>query len=260
MKIAKKNGHKSLKNNETSGDLVSSSETFGARLYKILGGEAARTFALRANLTPAAFHKYLKCQSEPTRPVLNAIAEAAGVSLDWLLTGRGPMHKEDVLLAAPESQAFTVKNLEGHQAEFKLSPKLCHLPILDLHSSCDPSVFIAGDRVCAVLSASRNWIRRKLDANPDDLSLVLVDGDSMSDTIKPEDIVIVDRSKVVSPCDGVWTFFLEAGVFIKRLQFMPGKTIKVKSDNPLYETYNINSDNSLRLLGQVIATLPFKRL
>lgn len=239
--------------------------TFPDRLQKIVVNGSIRAFALSAGLTPQAFHKYLKGQSEPTRPVLNAIARVANINLEWLATGTGPMMKSDatknVTFSKPVSpQSFHITNIEGRQVGFKPSSTLCHLPILDLRASCGSGAFIDGETVQAVFSATAGWIRRELGANPGDLSLVFADGDSMSDTIKPEEIVIVDRSKVVRPGDGIWVFAHNDGLFIKRLQFMPNKQVEVTSDNPRYKAYSLTPDDSFRLLGRVIAALPLRKL
>jgi len=233
---------------------------FSGRLCSILGKQSARAFALRAGISTTAFHHYLKGNSEPTRPVMIAIAQTAGVNIEWLTTGAGPMKKGETLPAPIEPAVFTITNLEGRQVEFRPSPSLCHLPILDLRASCGSGSMIDSEAVHAVFSATASWVRRELGANPEDLSLVFADGDSMADTIKSEEIVIVDRSKTRRPGDGIWVFLYDEGLFIKRLQFMPGKQIKVKSDNPRYEPYTLTPDDSFHLLGRVIAALPLRRL
>jgi phage repressor protein C with HTH and peptisase S24 domain len=242
------------------GCFVGEHTTFLSRLQLVLGEESARSFAQRAEILPATFHNYIKGTSEPTRPVMIAIAETAGVNIEWLTTGQGPMRKSDNLPALIEPPPFKITNLEGRQVDFKPSPSLCHLPILDLRASCGPGAFIDSEAVQAVFSATASWIRRELGANPEDLSLVFADGDSMADTIKPEEIVIVDRSKARRPGDGIWVFLYDDGLFIKRLQFMPGKQVEVTSDNPRYKTYSLTPDDSFRLLGRVIAALPLRRL
>ena len=234
--------------------------SFSDRLKTLAGEKAARTFAIELGISPSTFHQYFKGQSEPTRPVLSVIADKTGVNLQWLIDGTGPMRKGETLPATIEPAAFTITNLEGRQVEFKPSPNLCHLPILDLRVSCGSGSFIDSEAVQAVFSATASWIRRELGANPEDLSLVFADGDSMTDTIKPEEIVIVDRSKAKRPGDGIWVFLYDDGLFIKRLQFMPGKQVEVTSDNPRYKTYSLTPDDSFRLLGRVIAALPLRRL
>lgn len=63
---------------------------FCARLREAIGSQSARSFSIKSGLSPAAFHKYLSGQSDPTMHVLIAIANAADVGVEWLATGKGP--------------------------------------------------------------------------------------------------------------------------------------------------------------------------
>lgn len=69
---------------------------FGERLkqcVRIIGSENA--LARKASISTAGLRKYLS-GGEPTRPVLIAIATAAGVNVEWLATGKGPMRPSDL--------------------------------------------------------------------------------------------------------------------------------------------------------------------
>ena len=48
-------------------------------------------FAVKAGLDVSGFHKMLKGQQTITPATLKKISEAHGLSMDWLLTGEGPM-------------------------------------------------------------------------------------------------------------------------------------------------------------------------
>jgi phage repressor protein C with HTH and peptisase S24 domain len=263
MKAANKAGKLKLKQESGVSTLVSTShlevETFGDRLYKIIGSESARTFALKAKLTPAAFHKYLKGQSEPTRPVMNIIAETAGVNLEWLSTGRGPMMKSDTnTMAAPVATGFTVSNFHGEQLNLKLDPNLIHIPVLSLEAACGLGAFSNDNYITAMFSATREWLALNLRQNPDNLCLIHAIGDSMTDTIKPNDMVFVDPEATKQPSDGIWVYSNEEQIFLKRLQFMPKQKVKIISDNPAYETYTIDITDSFHLLARHIAVLNIK--
>jgi hypothetical protein len=67
--------------------------SFSERLQQLAGDKPARTFAIELGISPSTFHQYFKGQSEPTRPVLSAIADKTNVSLQWLINGTGPMRK-----------------------------------------------------------------------------------------------------------------------------------------------------------------------
>jgi transcriptional regulator with XRE-family HTH domain len=50
--------------------------------------------AKRAGTTPNTIRRYL-ANSEPTRPMLVAIAKASGVTVEWLATGQPPSNPSD---------------------------------------------------------------------------------------------------------------------------------------------------------------------
>lgn len=189
-----------------------------------------------------------------------AIAQTAGVNIEWLTTGAGPMKKGETLPAPIEPAVFTITNLEGRQVEFRPSPDLRHIPVLTVEAACGEGTVIPSESIKAVFSATDAWFRRELGANPENLVLIQARGDSMANTIMPEEMVFVDRSCVVEPCDGIWVFRNEEALFIKRLQFFPGRKVEVTSDNPRYKPYTMPITESFALLGQVIAALPLRRL
>lgn len=242
--------------------------SFSQRLQLIAGEKKPRPFAVELGIPPSTFHQYFTGQSEPTRPVLSVIADKTGVNLQWLVDGTGPMMKDSNLPAlnpadsslSPTAQPFFITNLEGCQVQYAPSPELYHIPILSVRAACGTTSLVEGEYIQAIFSAVPAWFRRELNANPADLNIIVADGDSMADTIKPEEMVIVDKSKVHRQTDGIWVFRYEEGVFIKRLQFMPGRQIEITSDNPRYKTYTIVPDDSFRLLGRVIAALPLRKL
>ena len=68
-------------------------DLFPRRLKLAIGKGSARSFAMQCGLSPSVMHQYLTGKSEPTRLALIAMARAAGVNLEWLLTGEGRMKK-----------------------------------------------------------------------------------------------------------------------------------------------------------------------
>lgn len=68
---------------------------FAKRLHEAKGDESARSFAQRAGVSSNVMNQYLSGKSEPTRPNLMKIAEAAHVNLEWLATGRGAKSDRD---------------------------------------------------------------------------------------------------------------------------------------------------------------------
>ncbi|HPT47969.1 MAG TPA: S24 family peptidase [Candidatus Rifleibacterium sp.] len=240
--------------------MESNFDSFHQRLKRTIGNESVNSFAKKCEVSESLLRKYLSGDSLPGTKALVAIAEQGRVTLDWLATGTGPMKKGETLPAPIEPAAFTITNLEGRQVEFRPSPDLRHIPVLTVEAACGEGTVIPSESIKAVFSATDAWFRRELGANPENLVLIQARGDSMANTIMPEEMVFVDRSCVVEPCDGIWVFRNEEALFIKRLQFFPGRKVEVTSDNPRYKPYTMPITESFALLGQVIAALPLRRL
>jgi hypothetical protein len=68
-------------------------DNFPQRLKLAIGKGSARAFALQCGLSPTVMHQYLVGKSEPTRLALISMAQTAGVNLEWLMSGEGPMEK-----------------------------------------------------------------------------------------------------------------------------------------------------------------------
>ena len=101
-----------------------------------------------------------------------------------------------------------------------------------------------------------DWIRYELGARPQDLWLIRVRGDSMEPTLRSGDVVLVD-SRATSPNhDGIYILRMGDSVLVKRLQVMPGRKIRVTSDNPAFSPWIIDpadeSNNEFSVVGRVV--------
>jgi phage repressor protein C with HTH and peptisase S24 domain len=90
-----------------------------------------------------------------------------------------------------------------------------------------------------VLQFSDSWIKHELGAIPSDLYLIHVDDESMKPTLRSGDTVLLDRSATKPDREGIYLLFMNGVLLVKRLQALPGKTIKVVSDNPAYEAFTV---------------------
>ena len=68
-------------------------EGFKKRLREIIGDEPVASFARRCKLTESLLRAYLNANKRPGLDRVIAIANTAGVNIDWLATGRGPKYQ-----------------------------------------------------------------------------------------------------------------------------------------------------------------------
>lgn len=64
-------------------------DKFHDRLRDAMGTRSVRSFALECGISPTGYHQNLTGKAEPSRPALISIAKAAGVGIEWLVTGQG---------------------------------------------------------------------------------------------------------------------------------------------------------------------------
>lgn len=67
-------------------------ESFASRLRECIGDETVSSFARRCGIPEATIRSYLDGR-KPVFDKLVRMAQAAGVTLDWLATGRGPKRR-----------------------------------------------------------------------------------------------------------------------------------------------------------------------
>ena len=84
-------------------DSEKESDALARRLRSCIGNDSVSSFARRCGMPEATIRSYLDGK-KPVYDKLARIADAAGVSLEWLATGRGQMRRE-AAKTAPD-QAF----------------------------------------------------------------------------------------------------------------------------------------------------------
>ena len=204
-------------------------KTFASRLKQAIGDEAVYAFGRRAGLSDTSLRSYLKGAAVPGIDKAVAMAETAGVGLQWLVTGEGNMRDED----------STDDDFVG-------------IPFVDAEVSAGPGMLAMEEQVREVVAFDRQWLRSKLGSNPSKLTLVTVSGDSMSPTLMDGDTIFVDR-QVDELRDGIYVFQMNGDLLVKRLQKLPGSMVSVISDNPKFQTFTINMhdcDNQISIVGR----------
>ena len=211
-------------------------ESFAERLRHAIGDEAVYPFGRRAGVSDTSLRSYLKGTSVPSIDKAVALAETASVRLHWLVMGEEPMREGESLSedAHPEREDFVA------------------IPLVDAEVSAGPGLLAQEEAVKDVVAFDRQWLRGKLGANPEDLSLVTVKGDSMAPTLMDGDTIFVDR-QVSELRDGIYVFQMEGDLLVKRLQKLPGSLVSVISDNPRFQTFQVDlnsGDRQFHLIGR----------
>jgi len=84
------------------------------------------------------------------------------------------------------------------------------------------------------------------------LSIVMVEGDSMLPTLVDGDDILVAQYDMRARKDGVYVIRMDDALMVKRLSFGPGQSIDIMSDNPSYRNWHGVDPHLLNIIGHVI--------
>jgi len=210
--------------------------------------------------------------SAPLRDALKRIQEAAFVAARFA-TKRSGIGARD--LARIQDEAFS-KGLDtdGVEAAFggefpaereraadlRLeSPRAgyVYIPLYDVNAAAGKGALVERESVSDVLAFKRDWIRQELHAQPADLSLIYVEGDSMEPDLRAGDIVLLDHTDTRARREGVYVIRMDGALLVKQLQRLPGGIVKVISRNAAYEPFtvkmvDVDEPNGFAVIGRVV--------
>ena len=98
------------------------------------------------------------------------------------------------------------------------------------------------------------WLKSVTASTPERLSIVRVEGDSMSPTLNAGDDILVDLADGAKRLrDGIYVLRIDDAVVVKRLALNPvGRRVTVQSDNPAYPDWPDCGLDKINCIGRVI--------
>jgi phage repressor protein C with HTH and peptisase S24 domain len=209
----------------------------------------AADFAHICGLADSSLRNYLQAKAIPNSDKSIMIAEATGVSIDWLLTGQGPRYRRPLVGG----------ELPSTSPEALAAADVIFIPFFDVAASAGGGAFVEEGAERSLVPLSKSWIQRSLGVSPRHLSMIRVMGDSMAPTLDSGDMVIVDESAKFADriVEGIFVLRIDGYLRVKRLERMKER-IRVLSDNPAYrpEVYRLNQlQEEFAVLGRVVAAV-----
>jgi phage repressor protein C with HTH and peptisase S24 domain len=164
-----------------------------------------------------------------------------GINANWLLTGKGTMHVEEVLVSEEARQAFSISEEEYD-----------YVILYDAECSAGSGSWNEGCQPLTQLAFTKHSLRKKgLDAKT--LSAIRVTGDSMEGDLSDGDAVLIDHSKIEVKGEGIYVIRLDGHLYAKRLQrTLDG--VEIISTNKAYSKMHVPKErlNELDVIGQVV--------
>jgi len=200
--------------------------------------------------------------SEPRQRLLE-LASERGVSLAQLssMIGRNSSYLQQfVRKGSPRkleendramlARFFAVAEAELGGAEEKSSESdWIDVPRLPLGASAGPGAAMESERPIGVLRFARSWLRRQ-GLEPQRLSAITVEGDSMEPVLRDGDEILVD----VTPRalrDGIHVVRVDGMLLVKRLETGRPGLVVLRSANPAYDPIELAA-RELAVVGRVV--------
>jgi hypothetical protein len=123
-----------------------------------------------------------------------------------------------------------------------------------VRASAGHGAFPTDERTRAYFAFDERWLRKLTGAGANDLTLIRVEGDSMSPTLTDGDDILVDQSDAMERLrDGIYVLRIEEALVVKRLALHPiTHRVTVQSDNPAYSDWPDCKIEDIHVIGRVI--------
>jgi SOS-response transcriptional repressor LexA len=205
---------------------------FRSRLTQVIHSfGSVVALATAVGVSDNAIYKWLAGRGQPSVANLVALARAARVSVEWLATGA----------EAPRGAAASAQAV-GH-GDFIFMPRN------RMRFSSGREGLLRSDQVVDSIALRAEWVKRVLKAEPRDLILIEVAGDSMAPTVEDSDLILANLAEPRFHQDGIYLLRYDGGLTVKRIQRRPDGKLLVRSDNPKYQA--IVAAN-VKIIGRVI--------
>jgi phage repressor protein C with HTH and peptisase S24 domain len=123
-----------------------------------------------------------------------------------------------------------------------------------IHASAGPGAIPGEELGRASFAFEERWLKALTPSRSDQLSIIKVEGDSMSPTLNAGDDILVDRGDCAERLrDGIYVLRADDVLVVKRLALHPvGRKVTVQSDNPAYPDWPDCSLDDIHCIGRVI--------
>ena len=161
-----------------------------------------------------------------------ALADAGGVSLDWL-AGR------------QSDAAVTTQN--------RRDDSYIAVPRYDVQAAAGSGAVVDVEDPHSYLQLDESYIRVQLGLSPGHVVMIEATGDSMTPTIRNGDLLLVDTRTPQLRGAGVYVLAVDELLLVKRVAVRTDGSIVISSDNPKYpaEEYAKRDLDRLRFVGRV---------
>jgi phage repressor protein C with HTH and peptisase S24 domain len=146
------------------------------------------------------------------------------------------------------------ESLLGGPAEDNGSDGLVPVKRVSVRASAGPGAVVSGEAAKPYFAFDGRWLKALTGTAAGKLSVIRVEGDSMSPTLNAGDDILVDPGDCAERLrDGIYVLRVDDALIVKRIALHPvGRRVTVQSDNPAYPDWPDCEMDEISYIGRVI--------
>ena len=239
--------------NVTGKALPSSEEALGARIKSIIKRLGVDVSVESTGKSARTLDRYASGNVEPPIGVITKLAERAGCSLNWLATGQEPQSGDerhslpDFVVMGSDGGVALVEAKSREERGFTLIPRL------EVQASAGSGLIASREEPLDFLAFQSEWLRSR-GINPAAARVLTARGDSMEETIRDGDVLLVDTSIDRVKDNAIYIVIYGDMVLVKRVHGRLNGTLQLISDNPRYPAEEVAAGEAdqLNIAGRVM--------
>jgi len=144
--------------------------------------------------------------------------------------------------------------LGGPAGDMRSSEGLLSIKRHPVMVSAGPGAIVSEELGIPYFAFDERWLKALTPSPPSNLSIVRVEGDSMSPTLNAGDDILVDLGDAAERLrDGIYVVRIDDALVVKRIALNPiARRVTVQSDNPAYPDWPDCSLGEINCIGRVI--------
>lgn len=193
-----------------------------------------------AGITTDQLSRYIREDNQPRLVPMAKLCHAAGVTVEWLVSGEHETQPEPLRKAAEfekEDDAFV------------------HVPLYDVEAAAGHGSFVAAEPVLGHYAFRRDFIRQH-GWQVDQLALIWSRGESMPGVIEDGQLVLINLAVTSVRREGVYVLRMDEQLVIKVVQPDHRGNLLIHSTSSLYRDITVPRDqiHELDVVAQAIWT------
>ncbi len=199
----------------------------------------------RLRIKKGTWAKMESGKASPSPSFAGALSQLLGISLEWLYDGVGEMFAGAPIVDQASAQGVLIPPWTPLDPGY-----FDQVPLAEQELSAGGGSFVISEEEGARHAFRKDWLKRHVTSTKNAI-LMTVRGDSMAPTIIDGDVVLIDKGRNSIHDGYIYALGVGQTIMIKRLFWLTNSRLQVRSDNPDFESSEVDPAE-LRVLGQVI--------